>query len=100
MLKVPEGYRGIIVEKKEAAEPQAPSNEEPEVIDVDAEDDVPIGALETRAEFDEMMIWGHESTADASSDPYVRGVDEWMQLAEQVSENLYARQSSRYTRFL
>lgn len=45
---------------------------------------MPLGALETRAEFDEMLVWGHESIAEASSDPYVRGVDEWIQLAEQV----------------
>lgn len=83
-VRVPEGYRGLIVEKQEATKPQAPRNDEPEVIDVEAEDDVPLGTLKTRAEFDEMLVWGHESIAEASSDPYVRGVDEWIKLAEQV----------------
>lgn len=83
-LKVPAGYQGVVVDKKDAPEPQASRPDEPEVIDIDADDDVPVGALETKAEFDEMMIWGHESMADAASDPYVRGVEEWMKVAEQV----------------
>lgn len=81
---MPEGYRGVVVEKKEAPEPQAPRPDEPEVIDVDSEDVIPLGSLETQAEFDEMVIWGHESIAEASSDPYIRGVDEWVKLSEQV----------------
>ncbi|KUI55147.1 hypothetical protein VP1G_02575 [Cytospora mali] len=82
-LKVPEGYRGVVVERKDAPKPQAPRPDEPEVIDVDAEDEVPLGALETQAEFDEIMVWGHESMADAASDPYVRGIEEWVKMAEQ-----------------
>lgn len=45
---------------------------------------MPLGALDTKAEFDEMVIWGHESMADTSSDPYVRGIEEWMKVAEKV----------------
>lgn len=74
----------MVVEKKDAPKPEAPRPDEPEVVDIDAEDELPLGALETRAEFDEMVIWGHESTAEASSDPYIRGVEEWMKLSEQV----------------
>lgn len=47
---------------------------------------MPLGVLETQAEFDEMMIWGHESIADAASDPYIRGVEEWTMMAEQVCD--------------
>lgn len=83
-LKVPEGYRGVVVDKAEPPEPRAPRPDEPEVVDLDAEDDMPLGALDTKAEFDEIVIWGHESTADTSSDPYVRGVEEWMKVAEKV----------------
>lgn len=86
-LKVPEGYRGVVVEKQEASKSQAAGPDGADIIDVDAEDDVPLGALETQAEFEEMIVWGHESIAEASSDPYVRGVDEWMKLAEQVRIN-------------
>lgn len=82
-LKVPEGYRGVVVDKTEPPEPRAPRPDEPEVVDLDAEDEMPLGALDTKAEFDEMVIWGHESMAD-TSDPYVRGIEEWMKVAEKV----------------
>lgn len=83
-LRVPEGYRGVVVDKTEPPKPQAPRPDEPEVVDLEAEDEMPLGALETKAEFDEIVIWGHESVADTSSDPYVRGVEEWMEVAEKV----------------
>lgn len=79
----------MLVEKRDApkSEPQRDLNE-PEVVDLEAEeeaeDDVPLGALEKQAEFEEMVIWGHESMADAVSDPYARGVEEWVHLSSQV----------------
>ncbi|KAJ4390665.1 hypothetical protein N0V93_004263 [Gnomoniopsis smithogilvyi] len=83
-LKVPEGYRGVVVEKKDAPKPAAQSLDEPEVVDLEADDELPVGALETQAEFDEMVIWGHESVAEAVSDPYARGVEEWIQLSSKI----------------
>lgn len=83
-LKVPEGYRGVVVDKTDPPEPQTTRPDEPEVVDLDAEDEIPLGALDTKAEFDEMVIWGHESMADTSSDPYVRGIEEWMNVAKKV----------------
>lgn len=72
------------MERKEPAEPNAARPEEPEVIDVDAAEEPDMGSLETKAEFDELVVWGHEATADASADPYVRSVEEWLTVAEQV----------------
>lgn len=83
-LRVPEGYRGVVVDKTDPPKPQPPRPDETEVVDLDAEDEMPLGALDTKAEFDEVVIWGHESMADTSSDPYVRGVEEWMKVAEKV----------------
>ncbi|CAN8102533.1 unnamed protein product [Discula destructiva] len=84
-LKVPEGYRGVLVEKKDAPKPEARRQDQlEEVIDLEAEEELPLGALETQGEFDEMVIWGHESVAEAASDPYARGMDEWMQLSAQI----------------
>jgi len=51
---------------------------------VDAEDQIDMGALQTKGEFDEMVIWDHDATAEAGTDHYVRSVDEWLQLANQV----------------
>lgn len=75
----------MLVEKKDAPKPEARRLDESiEVVDLEAEDELPLGALEAQAEFDEMVIWGHESMAEAASDPYARGVEEWMQLSAQV----------------
>ena len=40
--------------------------------------------MEIQAEFDEVIVWGHESLAEASEDAYVRGVEEWIALSERV----------------
>lgn len=83
-LRLPEGYRGAVVDKTEPPKPQGPRPDEPEVVDLEPEDEMPLGALETKAEFDDIVIWGHETVADTNSDPYVRGVEEWMKLAEKI----------------
>lgn len=85
-LKVPEGYRGVLAEKKEAPKSEARQidEREVEVVDLEEEEEVPLGGLETQAEFDELVIWGHESMAEAASDPYARGVEEWMHLSAKV----------------
>jgi ribonuclease H2 subunit C len=35
--------------------------------------------------FDQMMIWNHETTPESTEDPYVKGVEEWISMAEAVS---------------
>lgn len=83
-MKLPEGYRGVVVEKR--APPTAAAAPEQVIIDIqqeEAEEQVPLGSLETKAWFHELVVWGHEAMADAVSDPYVR-IEEWTQLAEQV----------------
>lgn len=83
-LKVPEGYKGIVVGARPEEELAECTADEPMAIDCDAEEKAATTILDAKAEFEEMVIWGHETTADASSDPYVRGVEEWVALAEQV----------------
>ncbi|OIW32274.1 ribonuclease H1 small subunit [Coniochaeta ligniaria NRRL 30616] len=83
-VKLPEGYRGVVVEKQAA--PPAAAQPEQDAADLqqeDAEDQVPLGSLETKADFDELVVWGHEAMADAASDPYMR-IGEWTRLAEQI----------------
>ncbi len=36
------------------------------------------------ASFDSITIWGHEVLPDASENPYVRGIEEWMKFAKAV----------------
>ncbi|KAM7193167.1 putative dna replication licensing factor mcm6 protein [Naviculisporaceae sp. PSN 640] len=89
-VKLPEGYRGIIAASatEAAVPPRRPEEAEEEVIDLEREGQPETGKLQVQAEFDEMIIWGHEATADVSADPYVRGMEEWLALADQVCEIL------------
>ncbi|KAL2022601.1 hypothetical protein VTK56DRAFT_4945 [Thermocarpiscus australiensis] len=80
-VKLPEGYRGVVaVASSDEEQPTRP--EEADIIDLEAQ--MPQGALQIQAEFDEMVVWGHEAIADAAADPYVRGVEEWLAVAEQI----------------
>lgn len=49
----------------------------------EAEEELEVKIMEERSEFDEIMVWGHEAVMD-ESDPYVRGLEEWIGFAEQV----------------
>lgn len=84
-VALPEGYRGVAAVTSSAEEQQSRRPEDDvdvDVIDVDVQ--MPQGTLHVQAEFDDLVVWGHDATADAAADPYVRGVEEWLQLAEQV----------------
>jgi ribonuclease H2 subunit C len=80
-VKLPEGCRGVVAAASAAGEPSR-RPEEPEVIDLEAE--TPQASLQVQAEFDEIVVWGHEAAVDASADPYIGGVEEWMVFAEKV----------------
>lgn len=82
-VKLPEQCRGVVVEKREekAAEPQVTD----EYADADPEaQSESFGTIQVTAEFDEMVVWGHEMMADAASDPYVRSMEEWLQVSDKV----------------
>lgn len=85
-VNLPPDYRGIVAVTSAAP---APKDGEPEVIDLEAPDSnnsgLPQGTLQTQAEFDEMVVWGHETAVDAAGDTYLRGVGEWLELAGKVS---------------
>lgn len=73
----------MVVEKSDKIETRRPEEDE-DMEDAEAQPE--LGAMDVKAEFDEMVIWGHEATAD-SSDPYVRSIEEWLTVAEQVRAN-------------
>lgn len=81
VVKLPEQCRGVVVERAPEKDPKT-ATEEP-VEDVDEEQEK-TESMQITAEFDEMVVWGHESIADASADPYVRSMEEWLQVADQV----------------
>jgi hypothetical protein len=84
-VKLPEGYKGVVAAAAPREDEKKPSSDA-EVVDlVDEEQNgTPQAALNVQAEFDKMVVWGHEATADATADPYVRGMEEWLTLADQV----------------
>ncbi|KAI1845847.1 hypothetical protein JX265_011258 [Neoarthrinium moseri] len=84
-VTLPEGYYGSVAEKgdkkreipgEDGMDRDADVEELPEAIEV--------ARLNGKAQFDEFVIWGHESTADSSADPYVRSIEEWVSFAEQI----------------
>ena len=65
--------------------------------DVEAEPEEPVKILEKQNTFDEFMVWGHESIP-AADDPYVKGVEEWLKLAEAVCSLLLCCSTFSLTR--
>ena len=83
---MPEGYTGVVIqlpEKEQEVESvkKAFRNEE------ESEEEEQVEQTEARkvAEFDEIMIWEHGQMPDASSDPYMKGMEEWIAFAQTVS---------------
>ncbi|KAL1837252.1 hypothetical protein VTK73DRAFT_4754 [Phialemonium thermophilum] len=94
-VQLPEGYEGVVLskggggaqpDKAASREPTAGAGARPAVVDLEQDDETPCATdtVEAKAAFDEVVVWGHETTADASSDAYVRGLEEWLALAEQM----------------
>ncbi|KAK3398830.1 ribonuclease H2, subunit C [Sordaria brevicollis] len=110
-VPLPSGYRGIIASKSKSTQPSSAQSKqeqqkprmahemsfvmdnspepEPEVVDLDAEEEREKepqvgGEMEVQAEFNQFVVWGHETLADAVGDGYVRGVEEWVGFAGRV----------------
>ncbi|KAI1383655.1 ribonuclease H1 small subunit [Hypoxylon trugodes] len=86
-VKLPEGYYGSVVEKSAPKKPEEPRREdldEDVEIQEEPEDQLEVGGMQGKATFDEFTIWGHEALANASEDPYLRSMEEWISFAEQI----------------
>lgn len=85
-MKLPEGYYGSVVEK---GQPKPTERSRDEITGEDEaqeeqEEQIETGSMAGKSTFEEVILWGHESTPDSSGDPYVRGMEEWISFAEQV----------------
>lgn len=72
--------------------------------DEDEEDRIEETVSEEVATFDGVMVWDHGTMPDESSDPYLRGVEEWISFAETVWKFIlyvlrHETDPNRYTRF-
>lgn len=95
-LRLPANYTGLVLQKTDKVLPtthtqmggKAPSAEALRAMEEDEcagrEGEVEVKMVERRAEFGEVVVWGHESVPEAD-DVYVRGVEEWIGFAEAVS---------------
>ncbi|KAF4971196.1 hypothetical protein FSARC_1918 [Fusarium sarcochroum] len=81
VVKLPEQCRGVVVERTPEKDPKLAAEEPAEEADAESEQ---TGSMQITAEFDEMVVWGHETVADASADPYVRSMEEWLQVADRI----------------
>ena len=84
-MRIPEGYSGVVV--KAEAKPQLGEQQtERMVTDAGgttgtAESELKL--LEEVGQFDEIMIWGHETIAEGDN-VFVKGLSEWIGFAESV----------------
>lgn len=81
VIKLPEQCHGVVVERRDDKPVVRPDLEVAE----DEELSDPVGTMRVTADFDELVVWGHEAVADAAEDPYVRSMEEWLQLSNKVS---------------
>lgn len=86
-LALPPGYRGVVAASILPPSKDEDSLPEPEQEVIDLEDPnrgkPAQGKLDVHAEFDEVLVWGHEVAAgtDGADGGYVRGMEEWISLA-------------------
>ena len=86
---IPPGYKGVVLKAGVRTQSGNRSNErmirdenEPGINDVE----VAIGKMDNIADFDGLVIWGHEGVIE-SDNIFVKGVNEWVAFAETVSES-------------
>ncbi|KAG4424679.1 hypothetical protein IFR04_002212 [Cadophora malorum] len=91
VLKVPAKYRGVVVERTERVLPkveapgQTQQGEQGEgEDDLEEEEEPEVKVMEEQAGFEEIVVWGHEVLPDGMADPYVRGMEDWIQFAENI----------------
>ncbi|KAF2813033.1 ribonuclease H1 small subunit [Mytilinidion resinicola] len=86
-VKIPEGYKGVVLDITDKAAPQPKKEQVKENADDEGDnddDDEPaeVNAVEELASFEEIVVWGHEAIPADTEDPYAKGVQEWIGFAE------------------
>lgn len=81
---------GVVLKPTDRSVPQSSDNSGLAQLEYDAvleqdegAEEEPVKILEEQAFFDEVVLWGHESTPD-ENDLYVKGIEEWISFAETV----------------
>ncbi|KAK6499782.1 hypothetical protein TWF481_010140 [Arthrobotrys musiformis] len=83
---VPDGYKGRVLIAPDSNAPLSGTQKKELLYQDDENDDE--GDIEessqwtTASSFSEIMVWGHEVAVDGTQDGVVRGVEEWMGMAQ------------------
>ena len=113
VVDVPKGYRGVIVQKTDKVLPapheaatvnaNIPSKvSEEDDQDEERDEDEPLQEVKVMDEigdFKKIMVWGHESLPVETEDPYLRGLQEWMNFSSAVSRKCAMRTRQHTDRF-
>ncbi|GJN70620.1 ribonuclease H2 non-catalytic subunit [Purpureocillium lilacinum] len=96
-VSVPNDFEGVVVERKQLQDKAAPSDPQVQGHNVeDADADVTDeGVMRVTAEFDEVAVWSHEVAVDSESDPYIRSIEEWLHVSEQIHSHSDNEPSAR-----
>ncbi|KAK5121778.1 hypothetical protein LTR85_004653 [Meristemomyces frigidus] len=96
VIRIPEGYRGYVLEKTNKLVSQKPVQKPHTHVDtetaeraddeLDEEEPAEVKVMEQKGCFDEIMLWGHEVVPE-EDDEYVKGVEEWIAFAEAMHTN-------------
>ncbi|KND91547.1 Uncharacterized protein C12B10.15c [Tolypocladium ophioglossoides CBS 100239] len=76
VVALPDQCRGVLVGRKPQDGGQKPSEQDGDTVET--------AAMQVTTGFDSMVVWSHEDVADSASDPYIRSIEEWLPVAEQI----------------
>lgn len=77
-------FAGVVATPTDRVMPaQKDSNKSVTEEDMENEPEEPVKVLEEQRTFDGFVVWDHEAVP-AADDPFVKGVEEWLKLAEAV----------------
>ncbi|CAD6503526.1 BgTH12-03188 [Blumeria graminis f. sp. triticale] len=81
-IHIPKNYRGVVLSKSDQDLPETMPTEEN--IEEEANHSMSTECLEEKQEFEDIVVWGHETLPDESSDPYLRGINDWIALTKLI----------------
>ncbi|PHH83562.1 hypothetical protein CDD82_7123 [Ophiocordyceps australis] len=76
VVSLPHDFDGVLVQPRAQQQPVAA---------IESQDSGPqTEKMHVTAHFDKVMVWSHGALPDKTADPYLRGINEWLQVAAQV----------------
>ncbi|OJJ88145.1 ribonuclease H2 subunit C [Aspergillus glaucus CBS 516.65] len=92
-VAIPDGYQGVVAMPTERVLPSQ-TNNGGMADDADMEPEEPVKVLENQGTFDEFVVWKHDEVPGVD-DVYVKGVEEWLKLAEVMHSSEQSTEESQ-----